>query len=219
MKLLTVTIDGPAGAGKSTIAKKLADKLSVVHLNTGAMYRALSIYLLDNKINIKDESVIENTIKDIIIDVKFVDRKQLVFVNNVDVSNRLRDNEISKITPEISAFRCVRMFVVKNIRNFASKTSCVLDGRDIGSFVLPDAEYKFYLDADIAERAKRRQIELLKSGTDISLQDLIEEISKRDEFDKNKEIAPLIVPKNSIIVDSGNLNIKQVCDLLYSYIK
>lgn len=211
---MIISIDGPAGSGKSTVADILSEKLGFVHFNSGALYRGITAYILDN--NLEVDSIDLNNIK---LETKFINNIQHVYVNGTDYTSKLRDNEISIATPKISSIKHIRQIVDNCQKSFASKNNVVIDGRDIGSFVFPNADIKFYLDCSITERAKRRFKEEIIKNPNITLQEIETQIAERDEFDKNKKIAPLVVPKNAIIIDSSHLTIDEVVDLLFKHVK
>lgn len=210
---MIISIDGPAGSGKSTVARQLADKLNFVHFNSGSLYRGITAYILRNNININN---IDNI--DLNLETKFIDNKQKVIVNNLDLTYNLRDNDVSILTPKISIIPKVRTIVDNCQKEFCSKNNVVIDGRDIGSFVFPNAEYKFYLDCAVSERAKRRYNEEIKKNSNITLEEIETQLIQRDKTDKAKKIAPLCIPKDAIIIDSTFLTIDQVVDKMFSFI-
>ncbi len=210
---MIISIDGPAGSGKSTVARQLADKLNFVHFNSGSLYRGITAYILRNNININN---IDNI--DLNLETKFIDNKQKVIVNNLDLTYNLRDNDVSILTPKISIIPKVRTIVGNCQKEFCSKNNVVIDGRDIGSFVFPNAKYKFYLDCAVSERAKRRYNEEIKKNSDITLEEIETQLIQRDKTDKAKKIAPLCIPKDAIIIDSTFLTIDQVVDKMLSFI-
>ncbi len=212
---MIISIDGPASSGKSTAAKKLASKLNFIHFNSGSLYRGITAHLL--KQNIDLNNIDENYKLDLI--VKYQNNTTRVYVNNIDYSDSLRDNLVSVNTPIISAKKHIRKIVDDCQRDFCSNHNCVIDGRDIGSVVFPNAEYKFYLDCDVHVRAIRRYNELKATNKDVNLDQIERELIERDNFDKTKPIAPLVIPKNAIIIDSTNLTIEQVVDSMLKYIK
>ena len=214
---MIISIDGPAGSGKSTVAELLSQKLGFIHFNSGAIFRGITAYLMSINFDfstIKPDSVL----KDFVLKTEFVDGIQHVYVNNIDFTSKLRDNEVSVLTPIISTCKFVRTKIDNFQREFASHNNIVMDGRDVGSHVFPNADFKFYLDCSLEERANRRHKEEINKGSSITLEEIKQQIALRDKFDKEREIAPLVVPEGAIIVDSTNLNINQVVDALYSKI-
>lgn len=209
---MIITIDGPAGSGKSTVAEVLAKKLGFYHFNSGSLYRAISAYLIDSGVfSISNENFSEK-IEKCDIKVEFINNFQHVYVNNIDYSKKLRDIKVSELTPQFSVHPTLRNIVDKCQKEFTMNHNIVIDGRDIGSFVLPNAEIKFYLDCDVNERARRRYKELKNRGESVSLEEIKRKIEVRDEFDRNKTIAPLIIPKGAVIIDSSRLSIDEVVD-------
>lgn len=211
---MIISIDGPAGSGKSTVANLLAKKLNFIHFNSGSLYRGITAYILQNNIDI-------NTINDIELNLKtkFLNDIQQVFVNNQNMTSFLRNNQVSIATPQFSIIPKIRQIVDNCQKSFCSSNNVVIDGRDIGSFVFPNAEYKFYLDCAVDERAKRRFNEEIKKNPNITLKEIEAQLIKRDETDKAKKIAPLCIPKDAIIIDSTNINIDEVVNKMTNYIK
>lgn len=204
-----ITLDGPSGAGKSTVAKLAADKLRFKYLDTGAMYRAVTLYMLENHIDIKREDEVENALNK--LNIGF-DSKCRIILDSKDVSDYIRSERVVKSVSEVSAISSVRKNMVDLQRNIAKDDNYILDGRDTGSVVFPNADFKFYIDASIEERAKRRYKEELEKGKDISFNEVIESIKKRDRYDSNREDSPLIVPKNAIIINTTNMTINEVVE-------
>ncbi len=209
-----IAIDGPAGSGKSTVTKLIAKKLKLLYLDTGAMYRALSWLLIKEKIDYKNEKILQNILKDISIVFKSnSNSKQDVFINNHCVTEEIRSQEISSIVSKISSIRAVRNFLVEEQRKIGGSGGLVAEGRDIGSTVFPDAELKIFLTASINERAKRRKSDKKsKESQDIELQKLKELIKKRDFEDSNREISPLIKANDAIEIITDGYAINEVVD-------
>ena len=217
--MITITIDGPSGSGKSTVADVLAKKLGINHLNTGALYRAVTYGCLQAGIRPDEDDKISDYIANCGLNVKFVGDEQRVYLGEQDVTPHLRQNEISVQSPLYSVSPSVRYGLTDFSRKLSSEMNIILDGRDSGSFVLPNADYKFYLDASVTERARRRQLELRAKGEDVNLDTLVQQLSERDEFDKRKKVAPLVVPKNAIIIENTHLNLEQTAEEMLKYIK
>ena len=216
-KVYNITLDGPSGSGKSTIAKALADKLGITYLDTGAMYRAVGYYMLENKIDVsKEEDVVPHLDESDLV-VKD-EGKQEVILNGKDIAGSIRTPEISMAASTVSKIPAVRLKLVELQRKMASQYSMILDGRDIGSYVLPDAEYKFYLTADVEVRAKRRYLELKNKGEDVSLSQVKEQMIARDEQDSSRAFAPLCVPTGAYVIDTSNLGIDEVLDIVINKI-
>lgn len=217
--MIAITIDGPSGSGKSTVADVLAQKLGFNHLNTGALYRAVTYGCLQAGIRPDEDDKISNYISNCGLNVKFVGGDQKVYLGDQDVTPYLRQNEISVQSPLYSVCPSVRYGLTDFSRKLSKKMNIILDGRDSGSFVLPDADYKFYLDASVTERAHRRQLELKVKGESVDLDTLVRQLTERDEFDKHKKIAPLVVPENAIIIDNTHLDLEQTAEEMMKYIK
>lgn len=215
---MIITIDGPAGSGKSTVASLLSNKLNFIHFNSGSLYRALTCYLYTNGF---DFSTIKEDFPVFDLDLKaeFINNIQHMFVNGTDFTHMLRQNEISQLSPSVSLNKSLRGIIDKCQKDFCSKHNVVMEGRDLGSFVFPNAEIKFYLDCSIQERARRRFLEEQQKKNNISLSEIEEQIAKRDLIDKTRTIAPLIVPKNAIIIDSSTLTIEEVLNVMFDFVQ
>lgn len=207
---MKIALDGPAGAGKSTVAKALAKKLDIMYLDTGAMYRAVALHMLDNGITVDQTNKVEEALKNIDLVVKYEDGMQKMYLAGKDVSLRIRENAVSKAASDFSALQPVRVFLVKMQQETARKNDCILDGRDIGTFVLPDADFKFFLTADSSERAKRRAKELAEKGQVVDVQQIQKEIEQRDYNDSHREFAPLKQAEDAVLVDSTFMNVEEV---------
>ncbi len=205
-----IAIDGPSGAGKSTIAKQLSYDLGITYLDTGAMYRAVGLYCYRNGIDIFSSEQLEANLDKICIDMGYQDGQTKVVLNGEDVSSAIRENHISQMASDVSKLVCVRLAMVEKQREIAMGKSIVMDGREIGTFVFPNAKVKFYLDATSEERAKRRHKQLCEKGEEIAVEVLQAEIEKRDENDKNREFAPLKRAEDAIYVDSTHMTLSEV---------
>ena len=215
---MNIAIDGPSGSGKSTIAKMLSKQLGISYLDTGAMYRALAYYVLEKGIDPTDEEKIKPILQGITMDVWTENGVQQVSVNGKNVTPFIRENRISMAASTVSKIPDVRLKLVNLQRKIAAKTDCVLDGRDIGSYVLPNADYKFYMTADSKVRAKRRQEELAIKGENIPFEVILEDIKRRDTQDKNRAFAPLVICNDAIVIDTSDLSIGEVCEKVKSYL-
>lgn len=208
-----IAIDGPSGSGKSTISKILSEKLKIEYLNTGLMYRAVTKYFLDKGHSEKsDDGILKSLLDE--ISIGFKDNK--LYLNGEDVTENLRNDEVTANVSWVSARDYVREKMVDLQRKIAENTSFILDGRDIGSVVFPDAKYKFYLTASALTRAKRR---FDQGESDMSVEEIEKAIIKRDNYDSNRDIAPLKVADGAVIIDSSNLNINQTIDLILSHLE
>ncbi len=209
----SIAIDGPSGAGKSTIAKKLAEKINFNYLDTGAMYRTYTYYYLKNNLDIHDEKVINDNVKN--IDIEIVDNK--FYLDGEDVSEIIREKDVTKNVSLVSSYKEIRENLVEMQRNIAKNSNIILDGRDIGSHVLKDADMKFFLTAKAEERARRRLEQ--SDNPNSSFESVLEDIIRRDEFDSNRKITPLIKADDAILIDSTNLNIEEVVKLMINYLE
>lgn len=214
-EIYSVAIDGPAGAGKSTIARKVADILDVEYIDTGSMFRAITLKVIDKGIDPEDTqaviAILDTT------DIDFVDNT--IFLDNRDVSLDIRKNEISRSASQIAKIQEVRKKLLEIQREIAKNKSVVMDGRDIATIVLPDADYKFFLTASVDKRAERRYKELLdKNIKDVTFESIKEDIIKRDRTDSNREIAPLKQANDAILIDSTNLSIEETVASIVSKI-
>lgn len=215
---MNIAIDGPAGAGKSTIAKLLAAKLGILYLDTGAMYRAVGLKALNTGVDISDAAAVEKMLADTKIDVTQENGVQHVYLDGNDVSSAIRENAVSKAASDISAVPCVRYKMVELQRGIASRCDTVLDGRDIGTFVLPNAEYKIFLTASAEERAKRRYAELKAKGSTLTLEQIKDDIVKRDYNDSHRTLAPLKKADDATEVDTTAMSIDDVVGRIYAII-
>lgn len=202
-----ISLDGPSGAGKSTVAKLVAKKLGYKYLDTGAMYRAVTLFFLNKNVNIQNDNEIISAISDLKISF---DNNNKIYLNDVDVSEEIRSIKVVNMVSKVSSISAVRKSMVSLQRAIAENDNYVVDGRDIGSVVFPLAKYKFYIDASVEIRAKRRYEEEIQKGKDITFEKVIDSIKKRDEFDSNREDSPLVVPKDAIIIDTTNMTIDEV---------
>ncbi|HOO22273.1 MAG TPA: (d)CMP kinase [Clostridia bacterium] len=214
----TIAIDGPSGSGKSTIAKLLAKKLGITYLDTGAMYRGMGYYALKNNIDPADEEQVKPILDDITMEIKYVNGEQKVIVNGEDVTPYIRENRISMAASTISKIPAVRLKLVELQRKIASTSDCVLDGRDIGSYVLPDAPYKFFMTASAEERAKRRYKELTEKGQSVTYDEILADIIKRDEQDSTRAFAPLTIAKDAIVIDTTRLSIEECLEKVIGHL-
>lgn len=205
-----IAIDGPAGAGKSTIAKQVAKEIGAVYVDTGAMYRAIALYLIRQGVNEDQGDEMERLCFDAKVTLAYEDGQQQVFLNGENVSSLIRTEEVSKMASVSSAKRKVRESILDLQRNLAKTTQVVMDGRDIGSNVLPDARVKIYLTASVETRAKRRYDEMVEKGVDCSLEEIKADIKERDYRDMNREIAPLVQTEDAVYVDSSEMTIDEV---------
>ena len=212
MQKYQIAVDGPAGSGKSTIAKLLAKKLGFLYIDSGAMYRAATLYLVKKKLLSKPESEIKKHIRKIKISFKGEENEQKFFLNNNDVTKEIRSSPVNKLVSEISSIKVIRQEMVKRQRDLGLENSIVMDGRDIGTTVFPKASLKIYLTASPYVRAKRRKKDLQKLGEKVGLKELIKQIQARDNYDSSRLISPLSKAQDAIVIDTSNLNISEVLD-------
>ena len=203
---MIIAIDGPAASGKSVTAKKVADKLDFLHLNTGLMYRAVTLHFINSGVNINNETDILSGLKKMSILFDSMESNKIL-LNGQDVSKIIRNKLIDSKVSEVSAIRSVREKLVVQQREIAKNNDIVIEGRDIGSYVFPNADFKFFLTADINVRAKRRYEQ--KKIKDVSLNNVLFDLKQRDKYDKNRKYSPLVIPDDAIVIDTSDLNIEE----------
>ena len=205
-----IAIDGPAGAGKSTIAKKLAKELGYIYVDTGAMYRAMAYHFLQNNIASDNESEIAKSCKHVDVTISYIDGEQQVLLNGQNISDKIRNEEVGNMASATSVYPVVRTKLVELQRQLASKENVIMDGRDIGTVVLPNANVKIYLTASSKVRAKRRFDELTAKGEDCNFDDIEKDIIDRDYRDMHRETSPLKQADDAILLDTSDMDIDQV---------
>lgn len=211
-----IAIDGPAGAGKSTVARLIAKEMGYTYLDTGAMYRAITDKVIRSEISLLAADKIGIIAEETSFKLHKANGDYILLVDDVDVSERLRSPEVNKAVSVVAENERVRMALVAIQRELAKQGEVVLDGRDIGSFVLPDAQWKFFLDASIEERAKRRYEELVEKGYQVSYAEVVEEVKARDRKDSTRVLAPLKRADDAILIDTSNLEVMEVVDAIVS---
>lgn len=209
-KRISIAIDGPAAAGKSTVAKVVAKKLSYVYIDTGAMYRTITYAALEQKVDIENEEQLMEVVKNVKIEFQQGENTQLVFLNGQDVSEVIRTPEVTNRVSIVAKHRLVREEMVRRQQELAEKGGVVVDGRDIGTHVLPDAEVKIFMLASVEERAERRHLENMNKGFDSNLEQLKEEIAQRDKLDSEREVSPLKKADDALELDTTSLSIEEV---------
>lgn len=217
--MYNIAIDGPAGAGKSTIAKMAAKKLDFIYVDTGAMYRAMALYFLRREIDAKDEKKIAEACEHINVTIAYQEGEQQVLLNGENVNAFIRTEEVSMMTSNTSKYPAVREKLLYLQRELAAANNVIMDGRDIGTCVLPDAELKIYLTASASERAKRRYLEQKERGVESDLAQIERDIIARDEQDMNREIAPLKQAEDAIYLDTSDMTIEEVVTKIISLVQ
>lgn len=217
-KKFIIAIDGPAASGKSTTAQILASRLGYVYLDTGAMYRACALKAIRNQISIDDHPAIENMLRELRLRVEIGEGKNRIILDDEDISEQIRGNQVSALASAISAIPAVRFRMVELQRQIAKEGGFILDGRDIGTYVFPNADVKFYLEADVEIRARRRVAELNDKGQTADFDSVLQDLLTRDRNDQNRALAPLRVADDAIIVDTTDLTIEQQVDILYQLV-
>lgn len=212
MKYFNIAIDGPAGAGKSTIAKKVAKEIGFIYVDTGAMYRAMALYFIRNNICAEEKEKIEEACKNVDVTIEYKNGEQLVILNGENVNGLIRTEEVGNMASASSVHKVVRLKLVELQQNLAKKENVVMDGREIGTFVLPNADLKIYLTASSSERARRRWAELKAKGIEADIAAIEKDIIERDFRDMNREFAPLKQAEDAILIDSSNMTIDEVSD-------
>lgn len=216
--MLNIAIDGPSGAGKSTISKMLAKKLGIIYLDTGAMYRAVALYVSRKGVDVNDRDKVVPLLTEIEIEFRGEGDEKRIYLNGEDVSAAIREHAVSKMASDVSKIKEVRLFLVEQQRAIAKKNDVVLDGRDITSFVLPDSKYKFFLTATPEERARRRYEELKAKGSDISYETVLADVNDRDYNDTHRDFAPLVQTEDAVLIDSTNLSTDEVIEVILRYV-
>lgn len=205
-----IAIDGPAGAGKSTIARRAAEELGFVYVDTGAMYRAIAVYLLQKGIPPEEKEQVEAAVKEIQVSIAYEEGEQQVLLNGENVTSWLRREEVGRMASSVSAIPAVRQALFELQRSLAEKEDVIMDGRDIGTAILPNAELKIYLTASVEMRARRRCLELSQKGEEADLAEVEKDIRERDERDMNRETAPLRQAPDAIYLDTSHMTIEEV---------
>lgn len=210
MDHINVAVDGPAGAGKSSIAKALAKEMGYIYIDTGAMYRAAALYAVNKGIDIKnDRERLVNSLDDMVINIKYKDGEQRIFLGNDDVSERIRQTDITMASSDIAVIPQVRMKLVELQRKLAKGADVIMDGRDIATYVLPDAEVKIFLTASAHKRAQRRVLQNLQKGIECDIKSVEEDIIRRDEQDSHREFAPLKQAADAVVIDTSDMTFEE----------
>jgi cytidylate kinase len=216
---INIAVDGPAGSGKSTVSELIAKRLNILHLDTGATYRAVALACKKYKIDFYDEQQVKANIDKFNIEIKYLNNKQSTMLDNIDISDMIRTPEMSLAASTVSAYKCVRDKMVELQRKFASSNSCILDGRDIGSNVLPNAQFKFFLTASAEIRAKRRMAENQTKNINQPFDIVLADIMLRDKQDSMRKFAPLVCADDAIKIDTSDMGIDEVADKILKIIQ
>ncbi len=214
-----IAIDGPSGAGKSTLSKELAKKLGFLYIDTGAIYRTVGLYVYRNNIDPENEQEVSRVLDKIDVDIKYENNEQHVILNGEDVSSDIRIHQISDYASKVSAITSVREFLLEKQRALAKANNSIMDGRDIGTVVLPDADLKIFLTASAKTRADRRFRELKEKGQDVSYDQILKDIIERDERDSNRPVAPLKAADDAVIVDNSDCTFDESLEKLLKIIQ
>ncbi len=214
-----IAIDGPAGAGKSTIAKQIAKKLSFLYVDTGAMYRSIALYMMRNQVDIYNEEAVSLVCDNIHIGIQYEGEEQQVYLNDENVTSFIRAEEVGVVASVVSAYTKVRETLLKLQQTLAHSNNVIMDGRDIGTCVLPNADLKIYLTADARVRANRRYLELQKKGQDCNIDEIEKDIIDRDYRDMTREISPLQQAEDAVVVNTSNMNIEEVVNHIITLVK
>ena len=207
--MIQIAIDGPGGAGKSTISKAVAAKLGIVYVDTGALYRTVGYYVRSQNLDPKDRAAVRACLSNISIEVRYVDGAQHVFLNGEDLGDRIRTPELSMYASAVSAIPEVRAFLLETQKDIARKNSVIMDGRDIGTVILPNADVKIFLTASPECRARRRYDELIAKGQQVSYEDVLREMNERDTQDSTREIAPATAAKDAVVFDNTGMSLEE----------
>ncbi len=217
--IINVAIDGPAGAGKSTVSRAAAKAVGYIYVDTGALYRAVGVNALRKGVDTKDKPAVAATLSDISVDLVFENGEQKVLLNGEDVSSEIRTPPASMAASDVSAVPEVRAFLFDLQRDIAKRNSCIMDGRDIGTVVLPNAQVKIFLTASPEERAMRRYKELIEKGSEVDYKEVLEDLVQRDYNDSHREIAPLKPAEDGVILDTTGLNLEETINEIIRIIK
>ena len=217
--MIQIAIDGPGGAGKSTISKGVAAKLGIVYVDTGALYRTVGYYVRNKEIDPHDRDAVSAILPEISIEVAYVDGAQHVFLNGEDLGDKIRTPEMSMYASAVSAIPSVRAFLLETQKEIARKNSVIMDGRDIGTVILPNADLKVYLTASAECRAKRRYDELVAKGQSVRFEDVLREMNERDTQDSTREIAPAQAAEDAIMLDNTGMNLEESVDAIIALVR
>lgn len=217
--MIRIAIDGPSGAGKSTIAKGVAKSLGIIYVDTGALYRTVGYYVRQKNADPKNASAVTALLPEIKIEVKYENDAQHVYLNGEDLGDKIRTPEMSMYASAVSAIPSVRGFLLDTQKDIASKNSVIMDGRDIGTVILPDADVKIFMFASNEARAKRRYRELLEKGENVKYEDVLSEMIERDNNDRNRDVAPAVPAADAIMLDNSDMSVEENIEAVLDIIK
>ena len=217
--MFKIALDGPSGAGKSTIAKALAAKLGIVYVDTGALYRTVGYYVRQKNADPQNAEEVSALLPEIKIEIKYEGGAQHVYLNGEDLGDKIRTPEMSMYASAVSAIPSVRAFLLDTQRDIARKNSVIMDGRDIGTVILPDAEVKIFMFASVEARAKRRYRELIAKGEDVKYDDVLREMIERDNNDRNRDVAPAVPADDAMMLDNSEMSIEANVDAVIELIR
>jgi cytidylate kinase len=217
--MIRIAIDGPSGAGKSTIAKGVAKQLGIIYVDTGALYRTVGYYVRQKNVDPKNAEAVAALLPDISVEVKYENGAQHVYLNGEDLGDRIRTPEMSMYASAVSAIPKVREFLLNTQKDIARKNSVIMDGRDIGTVILPDADVKIFMFASNEARAKRRYRELTAKGVEVRYEDVLNEMIERDNNDKNRDVAPAVPAADAIMLDNSDMSVDENIDAVLNIIK
>ncbi len=215
---MQIALDGPSGAGKSSVAKALAAKLGFVYVDTGALYRTVGYYVRSQGVTREDKAGIVASLPAIHIEVRYENGAQHVYLNGEDLGDKIREPEISMYASAVSALPEVRSFLLDTQRDIAAKNNVIMDGRDIGTVILPNAEVKIFMTASLAARAKRRTLELAAKGIDAKYEDVLREMEERDTNDREREVAPAVAAEDAVLLDNSELTVDETIDAILAIV-
>ena len=216
--MIRIAIDGPGGAGKSTVAKKIAEKLGIIYVDTGALYRTIGLFMLNNGVSPTDAVEVAKRLGDFSLELKFIEGKQVILLDGVDVGDAIRTPEASMAASAVSAIKEVREYLLNTQRDIAKKNSVIMDGRDIGTVILPNAEVKVFLTASPEARAKRRYAELCQKGVNTTLEQVASEMAERDKNDSTRDIAPCVPAEDAVLLDNSDLDLDGTAEAIIAIV-
>lgn len=217
--MIQIAIDGPSGAGKSTVAKEIAKRLGIIYVDTGALYRTVGYYVRSRNVDPKDSAAVEALLPEIKVELKYEGGAQIVCLNGENLGDRIRTPEMSMYASAVSAIPAVRAFLLDTQRDIAKKNSVIMDGRDIGTVILPNADIKIFLTASDECRAMRRRDELLAKGIQTTLEEVLADMQKRDSDDRNRAVAPAVAAKDATLLDNSGFTVEESADAVIALVK